>query len=178
LLLEGWCFVVIKVLGVGVWLGWHERVGGAAAFKGDKRLIANNTIFDSSDEQTSAALFIMMYDPTKPWESKEKTRTQKCFTTQPTQTQPRTHKRKQNTIISTFTSASQARVHVQARGQAHVEARVQACTQARAHAHTRPQSQPQAQVEWLHGNGVERTPEIADSWQRLYRSGKKLFTFA
>ena len=40
----------------------------AACFKGDHHLIANNTIFDSSDENDgTGALFVMMYDPTKPW---------------------------------------------------------------------------------------------------------------
>ena len=32
----------------------------AATFKGDKHLIANNTVFDMSDEGITAALFIMM----------------------------------------------------------------------------------------------------------------------
>ena len=39
----------------------------AACFKGDHHTIASNTVFDSSDEQITAALFVMMYDPTKPW---------------------------------------------------------------------------------------------------------------
>ena len=43
---------------------------GAACFKGDKHTIANNTVFDSSDEQSTAALFVMMYDPTKAWSIK------------------------------------------------------------------------------------------------------------
>jgi hypothetical protein len=41
---------------------------GSACFKGDKHLISSNTVFDSSDENDgTAALFVMMYDPTKPW---------------------------------------------------------------------------------------------------------------
>ncbi len=39
----------------------------AACFKGDRHTIARNTVFDSSDEQVTAALFPMMYDPSKPW---------------------------------------------------------------------------------------------------------------
>ena len=39
----------------------------AACFKGDRHTIARNTVFDSSDEQVTAALFVMEYDPTKSW---------------------------------------------------------------------------------------------------------------
>ena len=39
----------------------------SACFKGDHHTIARNTVFDSSDEQLTAALFVMMFDPTKSW---------------------------------------------------------------------------------------------------------------
>lgn len=42
----------------------------AACFKGDYHHIANNTVFDNSDERGTAALFVMMYDPTKSWSIK------------------------------------------------------------------------------------------------------------
>ena len=42
----------------------------AACFKGDQHTIANNTIFDSSDDDVTAALFVMMYDPAFSWSKK------------------------------------------------------------------------------------------------------------
>ena len=38
----------------------------AACFKGDHHTISRNTVFDSSADDTGA-LFVMMFDPTKPW---------------------------------------------------------------------------------------------------------------
>ena len=38
----------------------------SACFKGDRHTISRNTIFDSSADATGA-LFVMMYDPSKPW---------------------------------------------------------------------------------------------------------------
>lgn len=40
---------------------------GSAAFKGDRHTIARNTVFDSRGEDPNGALFVMMYDPSKPW---------------------------------------------------------------------------------------------------------------
>jgi len=50
-----------------------ENVGwrcGAACFKGDSHHIVNNTFFDSTDDLETAALFVMMYDPSKSWSIK------------------------------------------------------------------------------------------------------------
>jgi hypothetical protein len=39
----------------------------ALCVKGDKHVIKSNTVFDSSDERVTAALFPMMFDKSKPW---------------------------------------------------------------------------------------------------------------